>query len=74
MAEGKVLVPAKSVDDMSRIVVNNYIDAGLCALFMIIVVAMIMAGVMSIRKALATTEVSTKEVGYDAKDLRPARA
>ena len=74
MAEGKVLAPAKSVDDMSRIVVNNYIDAGLCALFMIIVVAMIVAGIMSIRKALATTEVSTKEVGYDAKDLRPARA
>ena len=58
----------------SRIVFNNYIDAGLCALFMIIVVAMIVAGFMSIRKALATTEVSTKEVGYDAKDLRPARA
>ena len=74
MAEGKVLAPAKSVGDMSRIVVNNYIDAGLCALFMIIVVAMIVAGFMSIRKALATTEVSTKEVGYDAKDLRPARA
>ena len=34
MAEGKVLAPAKSVGDMSRIVVNNYIDAGLCALFM----------------------------------------
>ena len=41
---------------------------------MIIVVAMIVAGIMSIRKALATTEVSTKEVGYDAKDLQPARA
>ena len=73
-AEGKVLAPAKSIGDMSRIVFNNYLDAGLCALFMIIVVAMIVAGIMSIRKALATTEVSTKEVGYDAKDLRPARA
>ncbi len=37
---GELLAPAKSLDDMSRIVTNDYINAGLCALFAFIVIAM----------------------------------
>jgi carbon starvation protein len=72
-AEGRVIAPAKSMQAMHQIVFNNYLDAGLCALFMAIVVAMIGAGIVSISRALSSSEVSTKEVGYD-KDLGPARA
>ena len=70
IAAGKLLAPAKSVDEMSRIVLNNTLDAALCAVFMAIVVAMLVAGVLSIREALASETVCTKEVGHD--DLRPA--
>ena len=73
MAQGTVLAPAKSAGDMQRIVLNNYIDAGLCALFMAVVVAMIIATVFSIRSALAMSDVSTREIGHDATDL-PLRA
>ncbi|MES8771847.1 carbon starvation CstA 5TM domain-containing protein, partial [Cutibacterium acnes] len=31
-ARGEVLAPAKSIDEMQRVVFNNYLDAGLCAL------------------------------------------
>ena len=58
---------------MQRIVFNNYIDAALCALFMAVVIAMIVAAFFSIRDALATSDVSTREVGHDATDL-PAHA
>jgi len=57
--------------DMQRIVVNNYVDATLCALFMAVVIAMIIAGLVSIRRARASSEVSTKEVGYA---ISPAHA
>jgi carbon starvation protein len=72
LAEGRVLAPAKSLGDMQRIVFNNYVDAGMCVLFMGIVVAMIAASIMSIRAALRSNEVSTREVGHD--DLQTARA
>jgi carbon starvation protein len=72
-AQGKVLPPAKSMQAMHQIVFNNYLDAALCALFMAIVVAMIGAGIVSILRALSSSEVSAKEVGYD-KELGPARA
>jgi carbon starvation protein len=74
LAQGKVLAPAKSVTDMHRVIFANYLDAALCAVFMAIVVAMIVSGVISIRRALATPTVSTNEVGYDTKDLGTARA
>ena len=74
LAQGTVLAPAKSVADMHRVIFANYLDAALCAVFMAIVVAMIVSGVISIRKALATPTVSTSEVGYDTKDLGTARA
>jgi carbon starvation protein len=57
---------------MQRIAFNNYLDAALCAMFMAIVVAMIIGGIISIRKALASTNPSTHEVGYDPQVLRPA--
>jgi carbon starvation protein len=74
LAQGKILAPAKSIADMHRVVFANYLDAALCAVFMAIVVAMIVSGVIAIRRALATPTVSTHEVGYDTQDLRTARA
>jgi carbon starvation protein len=74
LAQGKILAPAKTIEDMHRIAFNNYLDAALCAMFMAIVVAMIVGGVISIRKALARSTVSTHEVGYVAQDLRTAGA
>jgi carbon starvation protein CstA len=74
LAQGKVLAPAKSIADMHRVIFANYLDAALCAVFMAIVVAMVVSGIMGIRRALATPAVSTKEIGYDTKDLGTAPA
>jgi carbon starvation protein CstA len=39
-AQGTVLAPAKSLAEMQRIAFNNYLDAAVCALFVLLVVAM----------------------------------
>ena len=39
-ADGKVLAPAKSIAEMQRVVFNNYLDAAVCSLFVLLVVAM----------------------------------
>jgi carbon starvation protein len=40
LSRGEILPPAKSLDDMARIIQNDYINAGLCLLFAFIVIAM----------------------------------
>jgi carbon starvation protein len=74
LAQGKILAPARSLTDMHRVIFANYLDAALCAVFMAIVVAMIVSGVIAVRRAMATPTVSTHEVGYDTTDLGTARA
>jgi carbon starvation protein len=60
---GQILAPAKSIGEMQRIVFNNYVDAGLSALFVIVVVAVLVFGLAHVRKALADPHVSTREIG-----------
>ena len=63
--QGKVLAPAKSLEAMSRIVFNDRLDAGLCALFMFVVVSMIFYGVRSILKARAANRPTVVETPYE---------
>jgi carbon starvation protein CstA len=39
-ADGKVLAPAKSIAEMQRVVFNNYLDATVCSIFVLLVLAM----------------------------------
>jgi carbon starvation protein len=59
----KILAPAKTLDEMHRIIFNDYVDATLAALFVLVVVAVAMYGVRSIRKALGNPQVTAVEVG-----------
>ena len=61
-AANQVLAPAKSIAEMQRVVLNDWVDAALCALFVLVVVAMIFYGVAWIRRALATPSVTAREV------------
>jgi len=45
--DGKVLAPAKSLAEMSRIVINDYVDTALCVLFVLVVVSMVVFGIRS---------------------------
>jgi carbon starvation protein len=59
----KVLAPARSIAEMHRVVTNDYINATMCVLFIAVVVAMLVFGVISIVQARANPKVTTKEVG-----------
>lgn len=61
---GQVLAPAKTVDEMSRIIFNDYLDAGLCGFFMIVVLAVLLYGFRTIRAANRESRPSVKETPY----------
>ena len=54
--EGKVLAPAKSIAQMKRIIFNDYIDAALAGLFIFVVVAIAVYGVIAVLRARARVE------------------
>jgi len=62
-AAQKVLAPAKSLADMSRIVFNDRLDATLAALAVAIVLAMVIYALFDIRKALSNPSGTAIEVG-----------
>jgi carbon starvation protein len=63
VAAGQILAPAKTLHEMSRIIFNDYLDAGLAGLFAAIVVAMVIYGILDARKALGRTQSTAVEVG-----------
>ncbi|MFO1072323.1 MAG: carbon starvation CstA family protein [Geminicoccaceae bacterium] len=65
-AAGQVLAPAKTLEEMQRVVFNDYVDAALAGLFVAIVLAMLGYGVVWIRRALATPRVTTQEAAVPA--------
>jgi carbon starvation protein len=69
VADGKILAPAKTALDMQRVITNDYVDAGLTAIFIAVVLAMIVAGIQTIRKAMDDPQMSTKETRESDNDL-----
>jgi carbon starvation protein len=63
LAQGKVLAPAKTLEQMSKIVFNDYVDATLALAFVLVVLAMCFYGVVGIMKARANPKVTVIEVG-----------
>jgi carbon starvation protein len=66
LSNGKVLAPAKSITEMQRIIFNDYVDATLSILFVAVVVAVVVYGLISIRKAFTNPNVSAIEIGAAA--------
>jgi carbon starvation protein len=60
---GRVLAPAKTLEEMHRVIFNDYLDATLSALFVAVVLAMTVYGVIAVRRALGNPKVTAIEVG-----------
>jgi len=63
LAQGKVLAPAKTIEQMSKIVFNDYVDATLALAFVLVVLAMCFYGVTGIIKARSNPKATVIEVG-----------
>jgi carbon starvation protein len=57
-----VLAPAKTLAEMSRVVTNDYVNASLAAAFVALVAAMVVFGLIGIRRALANPRSTASEV------------
>jgi carbon starvation protein len=66
IAAGKILAPAKTLAEMQQVIVNDYVDATLCALFVMVVLAMVFYGVIAIRRALGDPKITAVETGLPA--------
>ena len=60
-AEGQVLAPAKSAAQMQQIIMNDYIDAGLAAIFMAVVLSILFFSVRACLRALRSDQPTSQE-------------
>jgi len=61
LAQDQILAPAKSMAQMHQIVFNNYLNAGLAALFMLVLLSVVFYGIKQCRIALKSTQPTTHE-------------
>ena len=66
MQDGRLLAPAKSAGEMQRIVANNYVDATLTAIFMLLIVAMLGFSLRVLFKAWSINHPTAHEEPYVA--------
>ena len=58
---GELLAPARTMAEMGRIVVNDRVDAALCAFFIAVVLAIVGYGIAAARRALASDRPTAQE-------------
>jgi len=63
LASGQVLAPAKTLSEMQRVINNDYVDTTLAGLFVAVVVAMAIFGVIALVRALGSPSVTSAEIG-----------
>jgi carbon starvation protein len=63
LAAGQVVAPAKTLAEMQRVINNDYIDATLAGLFVAVVIAIAISGVIALIRALGTPSITSMEVG-----------
>ncbi|MFA7602297.1 MAG: carbon starvation CstA family protein [Novosphingobium sp.] len=61
-ARGEVLAPAASMDAMQQIIFNDWVDAGLCALFLAVVLSLLVFTIRTIIAARQAEAPTTREV------------
>jgi carbon starvation protein len=66
LAEGQLLAPAKDAAEMQRIVTNNYVDLGLTALFMLLIVVMTVFSLQALLRAWRSARPTANEEPYVA--------
>ncbi|MEO3471438.1 carbon starvation CstA family protein [Roseomonas sp. CAU 1739] len=73
VAEGRVLAPARDMDQMRQVIVNDYVDAGLAMVFVCVVAAIIVFGIRSCLEAYRDTSWTAREVGASAAQAAAAQ-
>lgn len=67
--KGAILAPAKSAEEMSRLVFNNRLDAGLTLFFIFVIVSVVGFGLRTALLSLKSDKPTAKEMPYEAMEL-----
>ena len=67
--QGQLLAPAKSLEQMQRVVFNDYLDAGLCVFFMFVVVSIAGFGIRACLVARRSHQPTAREAGGPSSGL-----
>ncbi|MCD1127270.1 carbon starvation protein A [Jinshanibacter sp. LJY008] len=62
--QGQILAPAKSLDQMSTLIFNNQLDAGLTIMFMLVMISVVVFGLRTAFKARSNPVPTANEVPY----------
>ena len=74
LAQGVLIAPAKTPEAMVRIVFNDRLDAGLCALFMFVVLSVLVYAVKACLAARRVNHPTVHETPFEALAAMPAKA
>ncbi|MGJ4803844.1 carbon starvation CstA family protein [Luteimonas sp. SDU82] len=66
IGRGELIAPSTDVGGMSQIMFNNYVNAGLTALFLLVVLSVLFYSIGAIRKARASAARTDRETPYVA--------
>jgi carbon starvation protein len=65
VADGIVLAPAKSIGQMQQVIFNDYVNASLSGLFMLVLISVLVFGVRAVLRARALGAPSAKEAPFE---------
>ena len=65
IAEGIVLAPAKSIEQMQQVIFNDYVNASLAALFMLVLTSMLLFGIRAVHQARAIHYPTVREAPFE---------
>ncbi|MBD5803934.1 Carbon starvation protein A [Azoarcus sp. Aa7] len=74
LGRGELLAPAKTLDQMHQIILNNQIDAGLTTFFMLVVLSILVFGARTCYQAYRAAHPTTQEVGAPGTSSQGAAA
>ncbi|SCY57333.1 carbon starvation CstA family protein [Nitrosospira sp. Nsp13] len=65
LADGVLLAPAKSLEQMRQVIFNDYVNASLAALFMLVLISMLIFGIQTVLRARGTGGPTAKEAPFE---------
>ena len=63
--DGIVLAPAKSLEQMQQVIFNDYVNASLASMFMLVLISMLFFGIKTVLQARVINHPTTKEAPFE---------
>jgi carbon starvation protein len=73
VADGVLLAPAKSLEQMQQVIFNDYVNASLAGLFILVLISILFFGIRTVLRARATGRPTAKEAPFELLPVEAAR-